>query len=104
MDLLYIAADGMHQKNSIPNWKTTYIPLLSMNEEKIKTAELRLIIKNLFAKNQVYENAMPAFYDLPSKKYSIPKKRMISPSTLEAIPASWMPGENFFRNFLVKSI
>jgi ATP-dependent helicase/nuclease subunit A len=83
MDLLYIAADRMYQKNIIPNWKTKSIPLLGMSEERNKIAELKAMIRLLQSKNQSYQNAMSLFYNMPSRKYEVSKKRIINPSTLE---------------------
>jgi ATP-dependent helicase/nuclease subunit A len=83
MDLLYIAANKMYSKKIIPNWKTISIPLLSMNEERSKTAELRFLAKTFLSNNQSCQNLMPVFFDLPSKKYELPAKRIIHPSALE---------------------
>jgi ATP-dependent helicase/nuclease subunit A len=83
MDLLYIAANNMYQKNISPNWNIKSILPFSINEEKHKIAELKSIVHSLLSNHEIDENLMPQFYHLPSKKYSLPLKRIISPSTLE---------------------
>ncbi len=83
MDLLYIAVNQMNLKNIIPNWKAESIPLLSMNEEKIRMSELRSVVKKMHSNEVSHHNMMRDFYNLPSKKYTVPVKRIIHPSALE---------------------
>jgi hypothetical protein len=88
MDLLFVAVKNMKAKKIIPNWKLCSILLLSMNQEKQQAAKLRSLVKSLQSKNESCQNTVLSFYDLRSKKYLMPLKRIIHPSTLEVFCAA----------------
>jgi ATP-dependent helicase/nuclease subunit A len=93
MDLLYIAADRMHQNNVVPNWKTKNIPLLGMNDENRMIHSLYDLAKTLQTNNQSSHNLMPSFFNLPSTKHEVPKKRIVHPSALEVYDYSAASGK-----------
>ncbi len=84
MDLLYIAVNKIYQNGHTLNWIAENIPMLSIGEERRRTAALRSTVKSMQSNNKTYPGMMPAFYDLPGKKYTIPVRRMMNPSALEA--------------------
>jgi ATP-dependent helicase/nuclease subunit A len=95
LDLLYLAVNKMNQKNIHPNWQTKNISLLSLNDEKQKSSELRFLMKTLQSHNQSSQNMMMEKNYQPTKKYFIPMKRIIHPSALENIALAGLEKNNF---------